>query len=313
MDLLRAVAFLLAAGSALAAAVSLGGVVDDKLDLFAQFAPVWLATGLIALAVLAMTGGGRFGLALAVFAVLGSAALVGPDVIAGFNRPPVAPQRRTLKLIQLNVWDHNRDPAATARWLGQEKADIVVLEELGDRSVPLALADIYPYGTTCAPDCATVILAKTPPSATGVIDWPGLGRRHTGAWAMFGEGADTFAVAGIHYLWPIPPGPQRAQARKFAAALAQLDKQSLIVAGDFNLNPWSFGLRRQDRAFGIPRITHGLFTWPAGPISHWRLRLPFAILAIDQIYAGPAWKVVSVSRGPLLGSDHYPIVAVLTR
>ena len=214
MDLLRAVAFLLAAGSALAAAVSLGGVVDDKLDVFAQFAPVWLTTGLIALAVLAMTGGGRFGLALAVFAILGSAALIAPDVMAGFNRPHVAPESRTLKLIQLNVWDHNRDPAATARWLGQEKADIVVLEELGDRSVPLALADAYPYGTTFAPDCATVILAKTPPSATGVIDWPGLSRRHTGAWAMFGKGADTFAIAGVHYLWPNSAGaPTRAGAQ----------------------------------------------------------------------------------------------------
>ena len=75
----------------------------------------------------------------------------------------------------------------------------------------------------------------------------------------------------------------------------------------------AFRLRRQDKAFAIPRITHAIFTWPAGPVTRWRLALPFPVLAVDQIWAGPSWKVVSVARGPLLGSDHYPIVAVLTR
>jgi endonuclease/exonuclease/phosphatase (EEP) superfamily protein YafD len=315
MDLVRAIAFLLAAGSALAAALALGGAINDKLDLFAQAAPAWLAGGLIAAIVLVLVSGARVGLGLAAFAFAASAALVAPDVIAGFTQRRVAPERQILKVIQMNVWDRNRDPVATANWLRDQKADIVILEELGDRSVPMRLADPYPFSTPCTPDCATVILSKVPPADVGIIDWPGLGPRHTGAWATFGAGADAdaFTVAGTHYQWPIPPGPQRAQARKFMDALAPFDRQSLIIAGDFNLNPWSFGLRRQDHELKIPRITHAIFTWPAGPISHWRLHLPFPILAVDQIYAGTTWKVVSVSRGPLLGSDHYPIVAVLTR
>jgi endonuclease/exonuclease/phosphatase (EEP) superfamily protein YafD len=313
MDLLRAVAFLLAAGSALAAALSLGGAVSDKLDLFAQAAPAWLVTSLIALLALALTGAGRVGLALAAFALVASLALIAPDAIAGFTLRHAAAGRHTLKLVQLNVWDRNRDPAATEAWLRAQRADILVLEEFGDGSVPAALADTYPFSTGCPPGCATVILSRMPLSANGTIAWPGLGPRHTGAWASFGHGADAFVVAGAHYRWPIPAGPQREQARRFVAALAPFDRKSLIVAGDFNLNPWSFGLRSQDKALSIPRITHALFTWPAGPISHWRLNLPFPVLAVDQIYAGSDWEVVSVSRGPLLGSDHYPVVAVLTR
>lgn len=313
MDLVRAVAFLLAAGSALAAALSLGGAISDKLDLFAQAAPAWLAGGVIAVTVLALAGGSGVGLGLATFAVIASAVLVAPDLVAGLTQRQVAPARMTLKIVQLNVWDRNRDSAATAAWLREQNADILVLEELGDRAVPMALVDAYPYSTICTPDSATVILSRTPPRASGTINWPGLGRRHSGAWATFGKGADAFSVAGTHYKWPVPPGPQRSQASKFAAVLSQFDRRSLIVAGDFNLNPWSFNLRRQDRAFGIPRITHGMFTWPAGPIPHWRLNLPFAVLALDQIYAGRDWRVVKVSRGPMLGSDHYPVVAVLTR
>ncbi|HWD66774.1 MAG TPA: endonuclease/exonuclease/phosphatase family protein [Caulobacteraceae bacterium] len=313
MDLLRAVAFLLAAGSALAAALSLGGAVSDKLDLFAQASPAWLVASLVALIALALTGAGRLGMALAAFGLIVSLALIAPDVIVGLAPRLAADGRQTLKLVQLNVWDRNRDPAATEAWLRAQKADILVLEEFGDGAVPTALADAYPYGTLCAPGCATVILSRMPLAASGTIDWPGLGPRHTGAWASIGQGADAFVVAGAHYRWPIPAGPQREQARRFVAALAPFDRKSLIVAGDFNLNPWSFGIRRQDKALGIPRITHALFSWPAGPISHWRLNLPFPVLALDQIYAGPDWKVVSVTRGPVLGSDHYPVVAVLTR
>ena len=313
MDLLRAVAFLLAAGSALAAALSLGGAVSDRLDLFAQVAPAWLVASLVALIALALTGAGRAGVVLAAFALIVSIALIAPDVIAGLAPRHAERGRQTLKVVQLNVWDRNRNPAATEAWLRAQKADILVLEEFGDGSVPAALADAYPYGTPCAPGCATAILSRMPLSASGIIDWPGLGPRHTGAWASFGQGPDAFVVAGAHYRWPIPAGPQREQARRFVAELAPFDRKSLIVAGDFNLNPWSFGLRRQDKALGIPRISHALFTWPAGPISHWRLNLPFPVLAVDQIYAGPGWKVVSVTRGPVLGSDHYPLVAILSR
>ena len=313
MDLVRAVAFLLAAGAALAAALSLGGAVSDKLDLFAQIAPVWLVAGLLALLVLALNGGGRTGVALALFAVAVSAGLIAPDLIAGFAQLRVAPERQTIRIVQFNLWDRNRDPAATARWLRDEKADVLVLEELGDRSIPQMLTGDYPYQTSCMPDCATIILSRIPAVDSGVIAWPGLGPRHTGAWATLGKGPSAFTVAGTHYQWPVPVGPQQAQARQFAQSLAPFDHKSLIVAGDFNLNPWTFGLRRQDKTFGLTRVTHAIFTWPAGPISHWRLHLPFAILAVDHVYAGSDWKVVSVSRGPLLGSDHYPVIAVLTR
>ena len=64
---------------------------------------------------------------------------------------------------------------------------------------------------------------------------------------------------------------------------------------------------------GIARLTHALFSWPAAPVTRSRLRSPFALLAIDHIYAGADWKPVNVARGARLGSDHYPIVAILTR
>ena len=39
--------------------------------------------------------------------------------------------------------------------------------------------------------------------------------------------------------------------------------------------------------------------------------LPFALLPIDHVYAGPGWRTVRAERGPRLGSDHYPVIVTL--
>jgi endonuclease/exonuclease/phosphatase (EEP) superfamily protein YafD len=319
MDLIRAVAFLMAAASALAAALALGGAISPRPDIFAHAAPVWLAGALAALALqcAAGPGTGRGALALVAVTILICAFLMVPEFVARLGAARAAPASQTVKVIQFNLWDRNRDPAATVAWIRSEDADVVILEEAADAGsrVPEALTDIYPYRSGCGAqdECATAILSKAAPSAGGVFIWPGVGPRHAGAWASFGQGERAYSVAGVHYEWPIPPGPQAAQARLFAEGLDRFDRGSLIVGGDFNLTPWSAGLRRQDARFGLVRLTRAMATWPAGRISHWRLNLLFPLLAIDHLYAGKSWRVVSVARGPVLGSDHYPIVAVLTR
>jgi endonuclease/exonuclease/phosphatase (EEP) superfamily protein YafD len=224
---------------------------------------------------------------------------------------------QTLKIIQFNVWDRNRDPAATARWILAENADIVVIEEAGLRgeAVIEAISSQYLHRTTCAEAeiCPTSILSKVPSRGGGTLTPDGLESRHAAAWATFGDGATAFSVAGTHFQWPEPIGAQDPQARLFAQMLDRFDPGTLIVAGDFNLTPWSFTLRRQDGRFGLIRRSRALATWPAGKIEHWGVNFPFPFLPIDHIYAGKAWKTVSVVRGPCLGSDHFPIVAVLTR
>ncbi|MDE2488701.1 MAG: endonuclease/exonuclease/phosphatase family protein, partial [Alphaproteobacteria bacterium] len=82
------------------------------------------------------------------------------------------------------------------------------------------------------------------------------------------------------------------------------------VTGDFNSTPWSFSRRRWDKAFGLIRRDRALFSWPAGK-TVWGVKPPFPILPIDHVYAGPDWATVSIRRGPKLGSDHYPVVAIL--
>jgi endonuclease/exonuclease/phosphatase (EEP) superfamily protein YafD len=98
-----------------------------------------------------------------------------------------------------------------------------------------------------------------------------------------------------------------------ARRLDAFDRESLIVCGDFNSTPWSAALLRQDRLFRLERRTRALLTWPVQPYTRFRLTSPLPFLALDHIYAGPAWETVSVRAGPRLGSDHLPVVAVLRR
>ena len=88
-------------------------------------------------------------------------------------------------------------------------------------------------------------------------------------------------------------------------------RERTIVTGDFNSDALVVpppqvgrGVRRWRAATGrcSPGRRH-----PASTCA-W-LAVPF--LPIDHVYAGPGWATVSVTRGPKLGSDHYPVVAIL--
>jgi endonuclease/exonuclease/phosphatase (EEP) superfamily protein YafD len=317
MDVIRAVALTIAAVSALAAILSLGGAFNIYLDILTHLAPAWLAMALLAITLQALAGlgGARAAMGLSAVSIVICVALMAPELIARLTAPRFAAGGQTIKIIQFNVWDQNRDPAATARWILDQDADIVVLEEAGG-GVLARVAPGYPYQTKCdkaAQRCPTTIVSKMAPSDGGQLIWPGIGLRHMGAWATFGAGPQAFTVVGTHYRWPEPLANQREQSQRLAMVLTRFDGPNLIVAGDFNLTPWSFRLRRQDASFGLARLTHAIFTFPAGQIAHWGMTFPFPLLPIDQIYAGSNWRPVSVARGQAVGSDHYPIVAVLTR
>ncbi len=319
MDVIRAVALLLAGVSVLAAILSLGGAFNNDLDILTHLAPAWLAMSLLALVLLGVAGfsTSRGVPVMAAVTMAICAWLMVPELIARVTAPRFSAADQTLKIIQFNVWDHNRDPAATARWILDQDADIVVLEETGRGAIPAALAGRYPFRAPCdkGPEgCATTVLAKTLPVDGGQLMWTKLGRRHAGAWATFGAGAQAFTIVGTHYRWPEPLAAQVPQARRFAEVILPFDRKSLIVVGDFNMTPWSFALRRQDARFGLTRLTHAIFTFPAGRIDPWGgMTFPFPLLPIDQVYVGSDWRPVSIGRGPAMGSDHHPIVATLTR
>ncbi len=319
MELFRLFAMLLAVGCMAASLLGVGGAFIDRLDIFNHFAPITLVLAVIAAAVQASFRKTieRPTLVCAIVAIVVSGGAMTPELLAKATQHRVAPRGQTVKVIELNLWSENVDPVGTARWLMAQDADVLVLEEVVANSaiVPALVGRVYPYANDCAPEvpCTTLILSRERPTASGVFPAPDAVGLHSSAWATFGDGASAFTVVGTHAPWPRPKDNQQTQTALLASRLDGFDHKSLIVAGDFNSTPWSFSLRRQDAMFGLERRTRALFTFPVQKYSYYHLSTPVPLLPLDHIYAGSSWKTVRVTRGPRLGSDHLPTVAVLTR
>jgi endonuclease/exonuclease/phosphatase (EEP) superfamily protein YafD len=294
------------------------GWLSEQLDLANQFAPIWTGVGLAAAAVLAAVGGRRARmaslLAAALLLFLGGQRIA-PELMARAPPPVVGPARPgVLRLVSFNVWKRNQDPPATAAWILAEDPDIVVFIDAAGRGeeVATALRGRYPYAVRCdRGNCSTMLLSKRPPLRSGGLAQgdPENKQGLSAAWATYADQAGPYTVVGVHLVRPWPLGPQQAQRRQLLGAISDLPKSRMILAGDFNSTPWTFGLQEFDAAIGLPRRTRALFSWPAGFGRDLPALLP--ILPIDQVYAADSWRTVGVWRGPRLGSDHFPVVTWL--
>ena len=114
------------------------------------------------------------------------------------------------------------------------------------------------------------------------------------------------SVLGVHLNWPLGPRNSefRNQELNSLVALSKAQGGPLLVAGDFNLTPWSEyfsdALERSELhdasvGFGLAR------SWPAqfAPVG----------IRIDHCLLSRHWSARSTSIGPDLGSDHLPLVA----
>lgn len=295
-----------------AAAALVGQLGRDRpaVDILNHFAPLWLAGGLLALAVALLARSWlRWTLAgWGLLAVAASAALIAPELLrdTGPKAPENAPDQ--IKIVQLNAWVNNDSRNLAWTWIDSIAPDFVVIEETTPRLRAEAAA--RPGWHASCDKCEVMILSRRPPIRSGLVRLlgpaPGPLTR-----AVFRDGRGEFAVIGVHYAWPIDVDDQQYQEEGLASVIALSDPSRTIVTGDFNSAPWSFSRRRWDEKFPVIRRDRALFTWPAvqsGRVG-WLGALPF--LAIDHVYAGKDWATVKVERGPRVGSDHYPIVMTL--
>jgi len=297
------------------AACGLGGAVNETLDVAAHFAPITFIGGLLCLLFAFSL---RSGVLASLIAIGVSVVLMQPELTAASGRPAERGAKADVKVLQYNVWERNTDQSLSAAYINGSGADVVVLEEakIQAERIPNEIAKVYPYRVRCQEAeslCGVVILSRWPmsPAPLPNIDTP---VNFPLAWArVTPPGRPPFEVIGVHYAWPTPGGGQSYQRETLVRLVEASRNRDLIIAGDFNSSPWSFALRRQDQQLGLERRTRALFTWPAGELTRYRIKIPFPFMAIDHVYAGPAWSLVSVERGPSGGSDHYPVLVSLKR
>jgi endonuclease/exonuclease/phosphatase (EEP) superfamily protein YafD len=307
----KAGALALGAGCLVAALASQGGRTNPALDLLTHFTILWLLGGLITAAYGAAFTRGRWRLALVSLgaaAALAAGVLMVPELTRPIRPNVAAGGGYQIKLIEFNAWERNTQPQAAADWLAAQKPDIIVMPD-AEPPIRKALSQKGFYSTHGIAD--TMIFSRTTrapsPFIVPMYDWPLL---PSFARASFDSPAGPYSVVAVHLTRPTDPGQIR-WALPLNDLFDRYDRSRLIVAGDFNLTPWSFGLHRLDQKFGLERRDRDIPTWPA----LFPLRRPFAtplpILPIDHVYAGQAWRTVKIERGPSLGSDHYPLIITL--
>jgi endonuclease/exonuclease/phosphatase (EEP) superfamily protein YafD len=298
---------VLAATLALTGVLALGGVISPLLDSLANLAPLVFAGSLLtsALALAVPARARDAALLLAGSAAVSSALLIAPEFLrsTGPLSPPGAPGQ--IKVIQFNVWRENRHFDEVVKWIVEQRPDVVVIEE----TTP-ALRDLLIARTGWhVADPRPVSMIFTP-SRYLEMRRPRLGHNAKLTWinATYCSSSGPFEVVATHLSWPTD-AVQTVQRRDLGAVLSTLPRDRLILAGDFNSTPWSFATRADDRHWGLVRRDRALMSWPA---RLWGLRpWPLPFLPIDHVYAGPGWALTGVTRGPYLGSDHFPLVVTL--
>lgn len=298
----------------------LAGSVNATLDAVNHFAPLWTSAAMaLALASLALGRPARArALTAAMTAVAAGLIVMGPEVIAAARAKasPAAPADEVIRIVQFNAWGgRGHDPVQAAAWISAQQADFVIVQESDDLTPALtaSLLKVYPYKANCAlpSRCPVMILSRRPALMAQGFFHPGKPQPLT--LGRYAGRKGPIELLAVHMAWPLPAGPQAYHRNGLAEVAAGLDRNSLIIAGDFNSTPWSFSLRRLDRRLGMARRTLALASWPAGKFSRRLPPAPFPMMPIDQLYAGQDWRTVSVARGPYVGSDHYPVVTVLAR
>ncbi|MEP0563743.1 MAG: endonuclease/exonuclease/phosphatase family protein, partial [Paracoccaceae bacterium] len=223
-----------------------------------------------------------------------------------------APHANQISLIAVNVLMENEDHAKLRSLIDREDPDVLFLmetDEIWENALVDQLAR-YPtvvrhpmsdhYGLLFATRLK-VHAADThflsdddTPAVLADLECPANLRR--------------FFFVGLH---PRPPLPgtdavERDEQIKKSARIADHAVRPVVVMGDFNDVAWSTGSEhfKEYGGFKDPRIGRGML--PSFDARSWFVRLP-----IDQLLVTEGVQLVSFDRLEPVGSDHFPMKAVI--
>jgi endonuclease/exonuclease/phosphatase (EEP) superfamily protein YafD len=218
-----------------------------------------------------------------------------------------------LRVVSANVEDSNPTPEKVADFLRAADADLVVLVDGQRHSWRPVLSAIGADYAHRAPkgwrNGTPVILFSRYPILRGSVVRPHGGRRpYLSAEIVVGD--RHLIICGVH---PASPSTRRGwdsrlRDRQLAhiADSVHAKEQPVIVAGDFNISPWSPHFCDLLAATGLRNAGDG-----HGWISTWPQWLAPARIPIDHILVSRSIAVTALKRGPCIGSDHFPLIADL--
>jgi endonuclease/exonuclease/phosphatase (EEP) superfamily protein YafD len=278
-----------------------------KADIPNQFTPFILAVAIAGLAMLAFelrkpTMRLRAQLVLAA-GLAGVAVCNTAPLLRAMATTAVAAERPkdTLTVVSFNLWTKNGRLDEVGRWLTDQNADVIVLQEMTSKNrepIRRALAATYPHVHDCG--CSDIVMfSRKPWTAAG--GQPRTAEQPAVSWVTVADrNGREVRVVGLRPRFINDPAKYAAHYDWLVRNAPSLGDRVILV-GDFNAAPWSWQMLRFAAASGLRR--HGTYA------ASWPSLLPMVL--IDNVLTTPDIKAVSFWTGPFLGSDHLPVVGTV--
>lgn len=271
-------------------------------DLFSHFRAQYAVAALLLLGpLLLLRRWGASGLSLAVAA----ANLWFVGLLFVEPAPASTPARDPVRVLAMNVFGFNREYDRVLDYVRRVRPDVlIVVEVTPEWAEALApLAGDYPYRWLHPGDLRSglAVLSRRTPLDTQLVDLGGTGEPSQLITVPTAHGP--LSILGVHLYWPLGDRVSAVRNRQLQA-LARVSRSHpvpLVIAGDFNISPFSPHFRRLLRDGSLRDCARGLEpTWPA--------RVPFLFIRIDHCVATAGVRVHEFRAGEYIASDHYPIV-----
>jgi endonuclease/exonuclease/phosphatase (EEP) superfamily protein YafD len=213
-------------------------------------------------------------------------------------------------VITANVLAANDDTGGLVELIRAEDPDVFAVVEFTDLFAEALrdLGDEWPH-RVLAPErgaFGAALYSRWPLARSSVFELEGFAAIHAEIAAA--EGNWHFVAA--HPLPPMSSAMARTrnrQLRTLAEFVGALNGP-IVVAGDFNLTPFSPHFEDFTRQTGLRTALRGFgpgITWPAFATV---LGIP-----IDHVFVSEEFEVVSYARAGDIGSDHFPVVVDMNR
>lgn len=217
------------------------------------------------------------------------------------------PGRPVRRAVVMNVNTKAGDPEKVRKFLIAEKADIVVLEEVGEKWMEelKGIVASYPYKILkpMENNFGIALLSRLP-IREGYVEGFGSTWRPS-IIAELEDGRQSMRVFATH---PLPPTTEEHAADRNAqfAALAELansGRTPVMILGDLNCSPWSGHFRRLVEKADLRDSAVGFGVQPT-----WPTWIPPMFIPLDHCLHSPEIVILDRRVGPDVGSDHLPLV-----
>ena len=233
-------------------------------------------------------------------------ALILPWLLA--EKPAAANQKSDLRILHANVLFTRSDLSQTIRFVQQQRADVVVLQEVTVAHIPpvwAALRGEFPYRDTIRSKgpCHILVLSRTPFVADRVARSLKVIHLTT---TVRGHSFDLFTVHPRTPIW-YPWFRERNNQLAFVAAGLTRSNRPAVLTGDFNISVFSPIYRS---LFG-EKTALTASRWGFGLQPTWPRFLPPAYLPIDHTFVNSGFVTNRFTTLNQPGSDHKAVLVDL--